>query len=154
MTPLREIREKFKSEETVIQIFEIIYKSQNRRRMDPRQFFRAKQASDDASEIFKSLKFDDFIFHLKYFSGFGLGSFQNDRFVWNYDPKDLAAYILGKSDRIAKVDDLASDASAEEIEHSFQLRTDFKVKLTLPSDLSANEVKRLVGFLNLLPVEE
>jgi hypothetical protein len=93
----------------------------------------------------------------------GLGHFLvgrrggQSRFAWSVRVSDLAQAYAGEVDIVesASGEDLTEDATVEisEVNHEFSLRPDFKVAITLPTDLTKREAERLAAFVVALPYD-
>ncbi len=84
---------------------------------------------------------------------------------WELSIRGLASTAKGESTTIGHVpaisreetleaeDPIVLEPSKMVLDHTFQLRADYKVEIKLPSDLSEAEAKRLAAFLVTLPIE-
>ena len=77
------------------------------------------------------------------------------RFVWNVGSLAASRVASGEEQEVEPVME-AGDQTGEvdELEHTFNLRPDYQVSLTLPLDLTQSEAERLAGFVRTLPMEE
>ena|SRR5436309_15727516 len=75
------------------------------------------------------------------------------RLQWNYTLPSIAAVAMGEADDFEPVGRNALPKSANQlIEYVFQLRRDLKIKLSLPTDFSQQDIVRLTAFLQTLPL--
>ena len=80
----------------------------------------------------------------------------DSRFDWEYT-KSLVASKAAAGIEAASGDDGNETEDVYEydtVDHTYYLREDFSLTLTLPIDLTVNESKRLATFLKSLPLED
>ena len=86
------------------------------------------------------------------------------RFEWKYDLVSVGKAAAGGTQAVEGIQPTADqDNGAEEIpekaipegaiQHTFQLRPDWQIELSLPADLSAREAGRLSEFVKTLPFD-
>lgn len=119
--------------------------------------YRTERSEPEMREVFKI------------FRDLGLGTYitgrkgGETRFVFDYSSRSLQSSAKqGKP--VQPIDDRAAeyDAKDEEqevsqddlLEHSFNLRSDFVVRLILPRDFTSKEAIRLSTFINSLPLDD
>lgn len=84
----------------------------------------------------------------------------SSRMEWNFSIRSLGKVAQG---RARKLEEVAPDADTDETaaeaaskiavhEHEFQLRSDLRIRLGLPADLTAKEAERLGAYLQTLPL--
>jgi len=84
----------------------------------------------------------------------------HSRFKWAVRLTDVGKAYAGEIDAIESVgeedleEEIYSLSDDETIEHEYTLRPDVKITLSLPSDLTQREAKRLADFINTLPFDE
>ncbi len=79
------------------------------------------------------------------------------RFVWGVGSLSACLAIQGESSEVEALDVESDEESAEEcdvLEHTFNLRTEYQVEITLPLGLTENEAERLAGFIRSLPMDD
>lgn len=77
------------------------------------------------------------------------------RFVWSVKSLTTCQLAQGsatESDETAIGD--YDESESEELEHTYNLRADFQVRVSLPMDLSESEAERLAGFVRSLPMDD
>jgi hypothetical protein len=102
---------------------------------------------------------EEVIVALKRFEELGLGEYLvgrrglETRFEWSYDPVELLEELSGnESVRSRPTSQLEESQEALIIDHSYNLRSDFRVRLRLPANLSEKEAQRLAEFIKTLPL--
>ena len=83
------------------------------------------------------------------------------RFEWGYSAIEVAEAAAGGTRVPAEIrtaerdveDDPDSFGAERTLDHSFQLRPGWQIKLVLPADLTAREAARLSEFVKTLPFE-
>lgn len=79
----------------------------------------------------------------------------SSRFVWDVGSLAAARAASGEEQEIEPIDMVDEQTGeVDELEHIFNLRSDYKVSLPLPLDLTQSEAERLAGFIRTLPMEE
>lgn len=75
------------------------------------------------------------------------------RFEWSVSNTSLGRVATGEESEIEEIGEHAGEEESSEsnIEHSFQLRLDIRVKLLLPASLTQLEASRLGDFIKTLP---
>ncbi|MCC9654636.1 hypothetical protein [Rhodopirellula halodulae] len=83
------------------------------------------------------------------------------RFEWSVSLRSVGLAATSGSDEVNQMDDdadeqdgdgeFADDSDNSSITHTFVLRPEYRVKLTLPVDMTPREAKRLSDFLRTLP---
>jgi hypothetical protein len=79
------------------------------------------------------------------------------RLKWKFTLKSIAAVARGEANELVSIGQstLARRSTAHDtIEHTFQLRPDFKTIVPLPADLSTDEARRFSAFILTLPFEK
>lgn len=120
---------------------------------------KARVASDRAN-----WEYGEIVELFKEFSKLDVGDYivgrkgAETRISWNFDVKSIASMAKGESSEVRSVpvdaprDDDEEDQNPEGfMTHSFALRPDVKVDLSLPLDLSDKEADRLAGWVKSLP---
>ena len=112
----------------------------------------------------------DVIRILRKLDEFGYGDFRTGRkghptrFEWKYDLVSVGKAAAGGTQAVEEIQlTTGEDIGDEEVEvkavregaiqHTFQLRPDWQIELTLPADLSAREAARLSEFVKTLPFD-
>jgi hypothetical protein len=112
----------------------------------------------------------DVIRILRKLDEFGCGDFRTGRkghptrFEWKYDLVSVGKAAAGGTQSVEEISPTADDDNGDEeaavkpvpkgaIQHTFQLRPDWQIELTLPADLSAREAGRLSEFVKTLPFD-
>ena len=151
----KKIRGLASSSEAANRLFEIFA----RRKKDSKQMTverAAKLAACDyrsMTQIFKEL------------DEIGVGKFvvgrrgHPSRIEWSYSIQSLGEIAEGQIDQPQEIsshsdiDDEIDDEleEASNLQHEFQLRDDFKIKLSLPNDLNPKEAERLALFIKAIP---
>jgi hypothetical protein len=107
---------------------------------------------------------------IKKLSEYGCGRFvigrrgQPSRLEWDVDALELARAVLQPNavTQIPNTEPVATESEARKsdpdlvlavLEHTFILRPDFPVKLSLPANLTPHEAARLSRFVEALPME-
>ncbi len=77
------------------------------------------------------------------------------RFVWNIGLVEVGKVASGEEQQV-RTTEVQSNAEeeAETLKHIFFLRPDMQVELSLPSDLTLREAKRLATFVESIPFAE
>ncbi len=86
------------------------------------------------------------------------------RFEWSVSLRSVGLAATSGSDEVNEMDEdaderdgddeLADDSDESSITHTFVLRPEYRVKLTLPVDMTSREAKRLSDFLRTLPFDD
>jgi len=86
------------------------------------------------------------------------------RFEWSVSLRSVGLAATSGSDEVSQIDEdadeqdgddeFADDGDDSSITHAFVLRPDYRVKLTLPVDMTSREAKRLADFLRTLPFDD
>lgn len=79
------------------------------------------------------------------------------RLQWKFTLKSIAAAARGEADAFQPIgqNTLSSRSTPHNIiEHSFQLRRDFRAVLPLPDDLTKDEASRFAAYILTLPFKE
>ena len=76
------------------------------------------------------------------------------RFVWSVGSLSACQTAQGQDVAIEPVTMDDDDATPETLTHTFHLRPDHDIELTLPIDLTANEAARIAKFVESLPMED
>jgi hypothetical protein len=83
---------------------------------------------------------------------------QPSRLIWSVSPVSLARAIVGKPSGPAAAADKSEQVGAAQatavIEHTYRLRQDFTVSVSLPANLKRREAQRLGDFVRTLSFEE
>ncbi len=82
---------------------------------------------------------------------------QQSRLQWQFTLKSIAAAARGEADALQPIgkNTLKNRSAAHNvIDHSYQLRRDFKAVIALPDDLRKEEAARLAAFIQTLPFED
>ena len=112
----------------------------------------------------------DVIGVLRKLDEFGCGDFRTGRkghptrFEWKYDLVSVGKAAAGGTQAVEEIQPTADQDNGDEqvavkaipegaIQHTFQLRPDWQIELTLPADLSAREAGRLSEFVKTLPFD-
>jgi hypothetical protein len=112
----------------------------------------------------------DVIDVLRRLDEFGCGNFRTGRkghptrFEWKYDLVSVGKAAAGGTQAVEEIQLPADQDNGDEevsakaipegaIQHTFQLRPDWQIELTLPSDLSSREAGRLSDFVKTLPFD-
>ncbi len=112
----------------------------------------------------------DVIRILRKLDEFGCGDFRTGRkghptrFEWKYDLVSVGKAAAGGTQAVEEIQPTTDEDNCDEevlvkavpegaIQHTFQLRPDWQIELTLPADLSAREAGRLSEFVKTLPFE-
>jgi hypothetical protein len=111
----------------------------------------------------------DVIGVLRKLDEFGCGDFRTGRkghptrFEWKYDLVSVNKAAAGGTQEVEQIrvedhDNYDEDAIVKAvpegaIQHTFQLRPDWQIELTLPADFSARESTRLSEFVKTLPFD-
>lgn len=83
------------------------------------------------------------------------------RIEWNFSVKNIGAASMGKADELVEVgsdveDDSISEnirADTDTIQHTYSLRPDRTITITLPKDFTSKEAERFASFIQTLPFE-
>ena len=77
------------------------------------------------------------------------------RFSWETELTGIARVAAGESQELEPIDESRGDESEEDwlLEHSYHLREEYELKMSLPYDLTRDEADRLAGFIKTLPFE-
>jgi hypothetical protein len=112
----------------------------------------------------------DVIRVLRKLDEFGCGDFRTGRkghptrFEWKYDLVSVGKAAAGGTHPVEEIRPTVDQDNGDEqdtakavpegaIQHTFQLRPDWQIELTLPGDLSAREAGRLSEFVKTLPFD-
>lgn len=76
------------------------------------------------------------------------------RFVWSAGSLGVARVATGERKTAAAEEAEEGDIDVEMFEHTYLLRTDLKIAIELPVDLTTTEAERLAGFVRTLPIED
>jgi len=86
------------------------------------------------------------------------------RFEWSVSLRSVGRAATSGSGEVSQIDldaderdgddDSMDEADNASITHTFALRPEYRVKLRLPTDLTAREAKRLADFLRTLPFDD
>lgn len=86
------------------------------------------------------------------------------RFEWSVSLRSVGLAATSGSDEVNQMDEdaderdgddeFADDCDETSITHTFVLRPEYRVKLTLPVDMTSREAKRLSDFLRTLPFND
>lgn len=79
------------------------------------------------------------------------------RFVWNTNSLTVSRLASGEGQEAAEVEEEEEELLEEEDElltHTFNLRPDLVITISLPADLTTKEAERLSLFVKSLPMEE
>ncbi|MGH6779886.1 MAG: hypothetical protein ACRECL_18060 [Bradyrhizobium sp.] len=82
---------------------------------------------------------------------------QPSRLQWKFTLKSIAAAARGEADTLDAISQTTfanRPVVHNAIEHSFQLRRDFRATVLLPEDLSKEEAARFAAFIQTLPFDE
>jgi hypothetical protein len=107
---------------------------------------------------------------LRYMSIWEFGTFwigrkgHPTRFEWKYDLVSVGKAAAGGTQSLEEIPRTADQDNGDDevaakripegaIQHTFQLRPNWQVELTLPTDLSAKEAGRLSDFIKTLPFD-
>ena len=108
---------------------------------------------------------------LKLFKELGLGTYKTGRkggetrFEFDYSSRSLQD-AAKRGMLVRPIDEKAVDSDEEDdkensgstmspiLEHSFNLRSDFVVRIKLPQDFSSKEAARISAFINSLPLND
>ncbi len=111
---------------------------------------------------------------LKRFADLGLGTYfigrrgSPTRIEWDYDIREVGKAAQGAPATLRPVERLGDEEESDEpssrdqvshseksgvIEHLYQLRADFRFRLSLPADLSNREADRIGAWVKSLPFE-
>jgi len=80
------------------------------------------------------------------------------RFVWSVGSLSACQAAQGEASDVEPLDEADDEtelpADDDALTHTFHLRSDYQIELSLPVDLSPNEAKRLAMFIRALPLDE
>lgn len=109
-----------------------------------------------------SVQRSDAIRNFRKLEEFGYGRFVEgrkghpSRFEWQYDLETVGKAATGEAENVqpasVEVGGVDDDAVGS-IEHPYQLRPDWQVRIILPADLTAREAVRLGDFIRTLPFD-
>lgn len=97
---------------------------------------------------------------LKFLAEAGCGDFlvgrgsKQTRIEWGISLVEVGQIVSGRSAGEVSGTTHLDGRNDQSIDHQFALRPNFATNLTLPSDLTAREAKRLADFVLTLPFEE
>lgn len=128
-----------------------------------------KTLGASVAEVETRLDYYDVISTLKSLDAIGAGKFivgrkgRDSRMSWFFDTRDIGKLAFGELVTIKdlnpvpedSIDHVNTETKAERepsMKHTFNLRQDFQVALTLPKDLNEREVTRLKNWLDLLVI--
>lgn len=158
------LRALYQSDENARHLLDHFAKRQNKAN------FTTAEAVETVSGAFRG----DAVDLLKRLSDFGLGTYYigrrgaQTRIEWDYDIREVGKAAQGqvKSLTADNVDDESdfSEVGTEELatedfadvefwDHSFPLRSNFRLMLRLPADLTLREAERIGAWVRSLPVE-
>jgi len=93
------------------------------------------------------------------FGSFIVGRKGNDsRIKWKFNHISIGGFLLGKLSELKKpppdsVDYDGGSQPSDKIAHSFHLRPDFQLDITLPADFNQRDLSRLCKWLDTIPFD-
>jgi hypothetical protein len=99
------------------------------------------------------------IYVLRMLQAAGCGKFVHgrrgrpSRFVWAHSPHDIAQAVTGKTARTGAAEKI-SVMPTPMIEHSYRLRPDVTISVSVPLNITCREAQRLAEFVGTLSFED